>query len=182
MSYTGLQRTLVQEAERYVKLGYKVGFANGKALVTTFDKNANQAFTSWDNISIILDGIVCVDFDTQYFDLGNEYPLPPTMKERSPRGLHLFYRMPTNMGTWEPKIKWKENLDLLVNGPADGDQWGSRKSIGRYGATVSSPVANWGGHVLVSPSRGYSRVYPTATPSREKLSLAPDWLIEELQK
>ncbi len=182
MAYTGMQRSLIQEAERYVKLGYKIGFANGKALVGTFEKNANQTFTSWNAISIILDGIVCVDFDTTLFNLGVEHPLPPTMKEKSPRGMHLFYRMPANMGVWEPKIKWKPDIDLLVNGPANNDVWGSRKQSVRYGATVSAPASNWGGHVLVSPSPGYTRMYPTVTPSRDKLTMAPDWIIDELQR
>lgn len=171
--YTGFQRQLMQEVRQYASLGYTVGLARGKDL-TRYRPAPESIGMDWDGISIIMDGVVCVDFDTPFITLGEEYPLPPTLKEKSNRGLHLFYRVPTGF-VGEAKIHWKENIDLLVAG--------KKKVIYNASGISKSDILVervWGQHVLVSPSKGYTRVYPDVTPAKDKLTLAPTWLMDAI--
>jgi hypothetical protein len=128
-TYTGQQKTLLVWAQRYHDLGYKMGLASGKELIHTYEPTvmatgwmgmqypvAKEQPDDWDNLSIILDGLVCVDLDVPHFDVLPWHPLPPTLKEKSPRGWHLYYRLPDGVVPTDPKISWKPHVDLLVKG------------------------------------------------------------------
>lgn len=169
--YTGFQRQLMQEVAKYKSLGYTVGLSKAKEL-TTYKPEDSSIGKDWDGISIIMDGMVCVDFDTHFIDLDSGYTLPPTWKEKSNRGLHLFYRLPANF-EGESKIHWKENIDLLTKG--------KRKVLyNRRGVSNINEDRVWGEHVLVSPSKGYTRVYPDNVMAKEKLPIAPTWVLDQI--
>lgn len=184
MSYTGLQTSLLVEAGRYSSLGYRVGYALGKSLVGPFEEvqsvptfwgpmqqtQRTKAPDEWDGISLLLDGLVCVDFDTPDFDVGWGRPLPSTLKEKSPRGHHLFYRLPDGVN-YDAKIKWQPHIDLLVRS-ADTK---IKKKYGKSGDT-------WGNHVICHPTPGYKRIWPDVLPNKNQLTMAPDWILEELSK
>ena len=127
----------------------------------------------------VLEGIACVDFDVLDMDLGWHF-LPPTWKERSPRGYHLFYRIPPERGPSKmaPKIKWRPDVDLLIKGQV------SARAPRAYGGGANHKTDTpFFGHVLVSPSDGYKRIWPDAgVPERDKLTTAPEWLCEALLK
>jgi hypothetical protein len=152
-----------QAANLYSNLNYRIGMTKGKELVldhyTRYIDNE-----SWDRISIILDGMVCVDLD-RFVSLGNEFALPETLKERSPRGLHFFYRLPHGF-KGSSKIGWKKNVDLLT--------------LDSVNLIYRNPNKMWQGHVLCSPSKGYSRLYPKAMPEKSQLPVAPDWILDAL--
>lgn len=171
--YTDFQRLLMQEVLNYQRLGYSVGLARGKDL-TRYRPAPESVGSDWDGISIIMDGVMCVDFDTHFINLDSGYTLPPTWKEKSNRGMHLFYRLPNGF-VGESKIHWKENIDLLVAG--------KKKVIYNASGISKSDILVervWGQHVLVSPSKGYTRVYPDVTPAKDKLTLAPTWLMDAI--
>src|SRR5271157_2167785 len=123
-SYTGQQRFLLSTAAGYSNLGYRVGFCKGKAYLGEYQPPSMSMWgpvaveqpTGFDGISIIPDGIVCVDIDINDFGVVYE-GLPPSLKERTPRGWHVFYRLPiaemVHGRTFTPKIKWREHVDLL---------------------------------------------------------------------
>lgn len=182
--YTGLQSTLLVEAARLCSLGYKVGFAHNKKFISEYEREETvQAIfgpyntivrgaptngEEWDGISIIPEGVVCVDFDTPDFDVGWGRPLPPTLKERTPRGYHLYYSLPTGDFIYEPKIKFTKNVDLLVKGRIK-KRYGGRKE------------ETWGNHVVCHPTPGYKRIWPDTVPHVDDLPRAPDWIIELIQ-
>jgi len=153
---------LVQAAENYRRLGYTVGQSKGKELITEyFQARLDPAL--WNSISIILDGLVCVDFDKFVSLDPMKYPLPPTLKERSRRGLHYYYRLPLRFRGL-CNIGWKKHIDLLTKG--------------------NRPVAyhkrdeQWQGHVVCSPSKGYSRLFPITVPAKNELPPAPRWILD----
>jgi hypothetical protein len=157
-------KALAVAAEHYLQLGYQVGTSYGKELVDDHYSPFNNP-KRWDSISIILDGLACVDLD-RFTSLGERFVLPPTWKERSPRGLHYLYRLPARFrGT--TKIGWKTNIDLLMKTASKSTP---------YGATA------WQGHVLCSPSKGYTRLTPKAIPRKNELPLAPGWLLDYLER
>lgn len=191
-SYTGQQRFLLQAAEKYTNLGYKVGFAQGKEFLTVYQqpelvmtifgpvatKSTADAPEDFDGISLIPEGIVCVDIDIPDFGVVYE-ALPPTLKERTPRGWHLWYRLPiaemAHGRTYSPKIKWRPHVDLLTKAtakPAKRAPYGGKKANG-------SP---WGEHVLINPTSGYTRIWPENMPARKDLTEAPQWLVDALEK
>lgn len=159
MSYT-----LIAEAKKFTALGYMVGLSSAKSLVGRY--HSGTVFDgSWDGISLILEGLVCVDFDDKLsFDCGYGNDLPATFKESSPRGYHLFYRIDGNHIKRESKIKWKPHVDLLTHG----------KRV-RYGRAQAEA------HVLVYPSPGYQRIYPDNPPPKDQLTKAPSWLEEAIK-
>jgi len=156
------------EANKLTNLGYEVGLANGKSLVDTFRPGVRPT-VEFDSISIILSELVCVDFDTHlHMDAGWDKELPPTLKEKSPRGYHLFYQLPSHtLSSRETKVKWKKDIDLLTRG---------KTMRSRYGVTETASA-----HVLVSPSPGYKRMYPDVTPHHDDLPMAPAWLVEAIK-
>lgn len=170
-------RRLLSEGLRYKDhLGYTVGLAKDKKLIQHLEgpKHLPDPNT-WNNISLVLEDIVCVDFDDcMSLDVGWDRELPPTLKERSPRGFHLFYRISYSSYIFPvySRIKWKSNIDLLVRN-AD-----NKRSV-KYADDDSQPP--FGGHVIISPSNGYKRVYPDEVPRFEKLTPAPKWLMDELK-
>lgn len=197
-SYTGQQRFLLQAAERYTNLGYQIGFAKGKeflgvyqpAVVTSAGwwgmpiKTEVDAPDDFNAISLIPNGVVCVDIDEPDFGLVWE-PLPPTWKERTPRGWHLFYYLdPEDRDKCNPKINWRPHVDLLtVRGVPSAANEEQRVVYGRKPSsktTTASPI--WGGHVLISRSDGYTLVYPDQVPPLAQLTPAPDWLVYQLSK
>lgn len=169
MVYSGQQQFLISAAKKYTNLGYTIGLSKDKTLIKTF--SGYESDINFDGISIILDGLVCVDIDSSDIDLGWHY-LPPTLKERSPRGWHLFYRLDLiNYSDYEfhSKIKWDRcshsSVDLLV-----------KESIQRK--TKDGKL--WSAHALVSPSVGYRRVYHDEMPYKNDVAIAPDWLMEAI--
>jgi hypothetical protein len=103
--------------------------------------------------------------------------LPPTWKERSPRGWHLFYRIHDDMRhSASPKIGWREHVDLLVK-----DRRKKKTRPSRYEVEGDSEAV-WGEHVLTSPTQGYSRIYPDHIPAIMNLPEAPIWLLDALEK
>lgn len=154
---------LLIEANRLSNLGYDIGLTKSKDLVGKYHEGTKPD-SSWDGISLILTEIVCVDFDTHLtMDAGWGNDLPPSWKEKTPRGYHLFYFLPTSSFQRISKIKWKPHIDLLTQG----------KKI-KYGSK------QFESHALLYPSNGYSRVYPDIPPSKHLLTLAPKWLQKEL--
>jgi len=199
MAYTGQQRFLLRDAQKYADLGYRVGLCKGKAFVQEFKpeavtmtfwgpiKTAVDVSVDFDGISIIPHEIVCVDIDIPDFGVVWE-ELPPTWKERSPRGWHLWYRLPQVIGEpWLPQIKWRPHVDLLVKA---GRKATEVKFRSVYGKRVQEeddgedePLGTqWGEHVLCSGTSGYTRVWPEETPHRDQLPLAPQWLQDALLK
>jgi hypothetical protein len=186
MPYYGKQVSLLLQASKLHDLGYNVGLAKKKALVRLYQTDLNHHAASnegdWDGISIILDGVACVDFDMLDMDLGWHF-LPPTWKERSPRGWHLFYRIPHGCGAslMTPKIRWRPDVDLLIKGTLE-----ARKSTSAYGSSHPKHKTDtpFFGHVIVAPSEGYRRIWPDkSVPERDaELTEAPDWLCEALLK
>jgi hypothetical protein len=128
----------------------------------------------WDGISLIMDEIVCLDFDQGFVDLGWGRPLPPTLKEKSPRGYHLFYRLQSVIAPMHPKIKFQPGVDLLCKDA------GEPQKKAKYGKKPDGGL--WGGHVLCSPTPGYKRIYPDELPPANQIAIAPDWLVRELEK
>lgn len=211
MAYTGQQRFLIRDAQKYLDLGYRVGLCKGKSFLQEYKLEVTMTFRGpistssevnidFDGISIIPHEIVCVDIDITDFGVVYE-DLPITWKERSPRGWHLWYRLPLVLGTpWSPKIKWREHVDLLVKqSPTStfitsaGNMFTSfplkgftRKTV--YGSKQEDddeedePLPNWGEHVLCSGTTGYTRVWPDEVPTRDNLTLAPQWLQDALLK
>jgi hypothetical protein len=192
-AYTGQQRFLLQAAQKYSELGYKVGLAKGKTFLQDYEpdtvvmswwgpvRTQSQNPDSFDGISLIPLGIVCVDIDIPDFGVVYE-ALPPTLKERTPRGWHLWYSLPdfpeeSPFGkSYYPKIKWRAHVDLLTKGkPAPLP----KKS--RYKNTTGGPD-HWGEHILVSPTAGYSRIWPDEMPNVKDLTEAPQWLLDALEK
>ena len=95
-------------AAQYIRLGYRIGVSKKKELI-------NEYYTQdgdWDSITFMLEGMVCVDLDC-FTDLGKKYPLPETLKERSPRGLHFFYKLPRYF-RGSTKVGWRKKVDLLT--------------------------------------------------------------------
>lgn len=161
---------LMIEANKLTNLGYEVGLASGKSLVDTFHAGMQAQFLgNIDAISVILNDLVCVDFDTHmHMDVGWGNDLPYTWKEKSPRGCHLFYRLPyDSLSRRETKVKWKPDVDLLTRG---------KTMRSRYGVSQTASA-----HVLVAPSPGYRKIYPDATPHHDELPMAPDWLVEAIK-
>jgi hypothetical protein len=166
--YSGQQVSLRAQASRYVDLGYSVGMAKGKEFLGALDPWDNSLPAECDGISIIPDGLVCIDYDCEFKDLGWRRDVPPTLKEKTPRGWHLFYLLPVGYSKehWEPHIEWQPDVDLLVN---DGRS-----------RPYKSTTLNWARHILMSPTPGYRRIYPDQIPERNKLTIAPDWLVQEV--
>lgn len=69
---------------------------------------------------------------------------------------------------WDPKIKWKPHVDLLVMGT------GTKAS--KYGKKQKP----FGGHALCAPTTGYTRVWPDEQPRKDSLPLAPQWILDVL--
>lgn len=189
-TYTGQQRFLLQAATIYSNLGYRVGFARGKEYLGEYQA---PSMTMWgpvqtehpegfDGISLIPDGIVCVDIDINDFGMIYE-GLPPSVKERTPRGWHVYYRLPiaemVHGRTFTPKIKWREHVDLLCKPMGIVTKKSSRAS--RYGG-MKEDGSPWGEHVLCSPTTGYQRLWPDEMPPKDKLVEAPVWLQDALEK
>jgi hypothetical protein len=195
MAYTGQQRYLLQAAEKYTRLGYKIGFAKAKEFLGGYQETTSTVMTffgptvvtgqeppdGFDGVSIIPEGIVCVDFDINDFGVIWE-PCPPTWKERTPRGWHLWYRLPiaemVHGRTYRPKIKWRPHVDLLTKTTANNVIQTRRAPYG--GKKANGSV--WGEHVLVSPTSGYTRIWPADVPALKDLTEAPQWLVDELSK
>jgi hypothetical protein len=190
-SYTGQQRFLVRDAEKYVSLGYKVGFAKGKELLSQYVpgpvaigwwgmpiQQPIETPEGFDGISIIPDGLVCVDIDINDFGVIWD-PLPITLKERTPRGWHLFYKLPVP-NKCLAKIKWKEHVDLLCK-PGAGVVPSLKKKSSRYGG-MKEDGSPWGEHVLISGTTGYQRIWPDDVPHFDKLTEAPLWLVDALER
>lgn len=200
-NYTGQQRFLLRDAQKYSELGYKIGLALGKVLLREYIPDsvgwfgnkleADNGDPDFDGISIIPDGIVCVDIDVPDFGVVYE-ALPVTFKERTPRGWHLWYNLPNTVIVgqdddetaiafqsnlpWKSKIAWRTHVDLLTKA-APNVQVKSR-----YRNTMGNGPDVWGGHVLCSKTTGYSLVWPDEIPARDKLPLAPQWLQDALLK
>lgn len=159
-----LQRLLLQQKITYEQLGYQIGFCYGKEVANV---DGSPLGKYWNGISIIPDGIVCVDFDDSSIKI--EQDLPATFHEKSPRGYHFFYRLPNNCV--EPIIGWRSKIDLLTKGKKiqydyDGDSFGP----------------TWARHVLVSPTPGYTRISSPVVPDINNLTMAPQWLLDILYK
>ena len=169
-AYRGQQVSLHASALRYADLGYDVGLAKGKEYLDRFHTSDRTLPPECDGISIIPNGIVCIDYDCDFKDLGWRKDVPPTLKEKTPRGWHLFYKLPIRpyKEQWKAIVSWQHQVDLLVN---DG-----RK---RKYKDDEEPV-NWARHILMSPTPGYRRIYPDEIPLKDKLTMAPDWLIQEI--
>ena len=186
-TYTGHQRFLLRDAEKYSDLGYKVAFCKGKEYLGPYEPNvmvptifgpvatkSSEFPEGFDGISLIPDGMVCVDIDINDFSMIHE-GLPPTLKEKTPRGWHLFYRIHDDTKA-SAKIKWREHVDLLVKdnrpSPKKKTPYGGKKDNG-------SP---WGEHVIISPTVGYKRIWPDEVPNFNDLVDAPRWLLDVLSR
>lgn len=191
MAYTGQQRFLLRDALKYHNLGYKVAYAKGKEFLADYEP-PKQVMGWWgivqsqdvespddfNAISIVPNGLVCVDIDINDLGVIWQGPLPPTWKERSPRGWHLFYRLSDEVrDNATPKVKWEPNVDLLVI-PGKSTAPPTKRSA--YGGKRDPKP--WAGHILVSPSDGYKLVWPDAVPAFDKLPEAPIWLQDALVK
>jgi hypothetical protein len=200
MAYTGLQRTLISKAGEYTRLGYRIGFARGKEFLGEY-KPAQMTMTmfgpvqtgepdapeDFNGISVIPEGFVCVDLDVNDFGVIWMGALPPTWKERTPRGWHLFYNLPApvyamgHRGTppRTTKIKWQPHVDLLIK---DEPTPSKAKRRSPYGG-MKEDGSPWGEHVLISPTPGYTLRYPEGEyVPKDKLTIAPQWLVDALER
>lgn len=168
-----MEARLLLEAARYASLGYKVGLAGGKAFLAPYRPGTKTLGANVDGISVIMDRIVCVDFDCDFKDLGWRRDLPYTWKEKTRRGWHLFYRLPA-VGKFTSRVHWQEDVDLLTC-----DHPTSKRRT-RY-QSDDGDEQPWGQHVIVSPTPGYRRVWPDSVPAKHELTEAPSWLLEQLQ-
>lgn len=173
------RRFLLYCAEGYAKLGYSVGLSKDKVLLDAFEvENGTRELRSqslhsskrdWNGISIILDDIVCVDFDRH--DMVSPGDLPITWTEKTARGVHYFYRLPKDGRSFRCRTAFREHLDLLVK-----ERGRSRRTL--YGGDEST---TWFGHVLVSPTTNYQRTYPEdKIIPKDQLPLAPRWVLDAL--
>lgn len=188
--YTGQQQFLLRAANQYHSLGYKVGFCKGKAYLGQYEPPDMSWFGAYqketpegfDGISLIPEGMVCVDIDINDFSVIWE-PLPPTLKERTPRGWHLFYRIHDDMRfSAQPKIKWRPHVDLLVKPGVNPQVIKKRSRYHDPDNDDDSKDSPWGEHVLISPTTGYSRIWPDQIPTYDSLPVAPRWLLDVLEK
>lgn len=185
-TYTGHQRFLLRDAQKYTDLGYTVGFCKGKEFLGPYQQDevvqtifgpvatkSQQLPEDFDGISLIPQGMVCVDIDINDFSMIHE-GLPPTLKEKTPRGWHLFYAIHDDRKA-SAKLKWREHVDLLVK-----DNRPVKKKPSRYG--IKDDGSPWGEHVLISPTVGYKRIWPDEVPHFNKLPDAPLWLLDVLER
>lgn len=172
--YNGHRLELISQAGKYIRAGWKVGLARGKKLARRVERagfEPGDLFGDWDGISILMDKrLVVVDIDSIRWTIPNWNYLPSTFKERSRRGFHLFYDLPKDVGHVIPHVKWRPNIDLLVRASEASYTYGDE----------NDEESTWDSHVLVSPSAGYSRVWPDHVPTRKSITCAPDWLIQEV--
>ena len=165
VGYNGERRNLLQVARQMVNKGWQIGLADGKSFVEEPNwKESDNDILKWDfdGISVIIDKeLIVVDIDAPHWSLPGYRVLPPTFKEKSPRGVHLFYHAPSSSIGYT-RVKWVPNVDLLTQD--QGDDWYD----GHY----------FEGHVLLAPTQGYTRIWPDHPPDRMSLTVAPDWLIE----
>lgn len=187
------QQMLLSRAEQYCQLGYKVGLALGKKFLVEYSKPPSSIWNlpdsiktpdHFDGISLMLSNLICVDFDTPDLNVGYHY-LPPTLKERTPHGYHLFYLIAgfARFNKMSPKIKWQPNVDLLVNESAEAEGLFDDKVKTVYeGRKDEKQDHPFGSHALISPTNGYTRIYPDDLPVVNSLTVAPDWLIEAVSK
>lgn len=168
------QNILSQAADEYIQKGYRVALCRKKTLLIQISSGCEASgFNNWDGISIVLErDMVCVDFDTPEFGFETitgdvwEYPMPPSLKEETNRGWHVFYRLPYAY-KYRPRIHWKPSVDLLVFDDEQNVLYGKEKFFG---------------HVLCSPTKYYIREYPKNLPAKSELAMAPDWLIQAVSK
>ena len=168
---TGYQDTLLQAADLYLSLGYQVGLSKGKVFIEKYRNNSFSIPSDFDGLSLIPIDFVVVDIDNNNLDIG-EF-LPATLKDKTPRGYHLFYNLPTNF-KGSCKIKWKPHVDLLLQTIV------SPKKVKYRNEDDTQSV--WSDHVLITPTKGYQRIYPDDMPAKNKLTMAPDWLLDELRQ
>lgn len=109
--------------------------------------------------------LLVVDIDTR--ECVSAELLPPTWKHRTPRGWHLFYRLPVSAKDGVTTIKALPYIDLFC---AKGHAYASHQSP----------------HILIPPSEGYREVYhpgPGKGPiPANALPYAPQWLVEQMDK
>lgn len=177
----------LQYAEHYYQLGYTVGLSIGKRLITTFEyqralasrgidrwyQNYVSLFgQEWDSISIILNDLVCVDLDTQDIKIYDE--MPPTWTEKTPRGLHYFYRLPRDGRPYTCQISYRPHMDLLVKRKQPNTPYGN----------LNGDTTTWYGHALIAPSKSYLRLKPSGKDiiKKNELPLAPSWITDALIK
>jgi hypothetical protein len=172
--YFGYQKHLMDTVLQYQALGYSMALSKGKNITTHMPMPVSLGL-DWDGVSIIMDKLVCVDFDTIDLDIGEI--LPPTWKEKTRRGYHLFYRVPTGF-VGQPKIGWKPNVDLLFYGTTS--KFANCSLALGYGGTRDTPQRPWGKHVLVAPTNGYSMLYPEKPFALAELPMAPSWLLKTI--
>ncbi len=195
-TYTGLQRTLLVKAKEYHNLGYKVGYSREKEFLGVYAPKQVQSWygamitqdpddvpEDFNGISVIPEGIACVDLDINDFGVIWMGALPPTWKERTPRGWHLFYKLPpaemVHGRAWTTKIKWQPHVDLLTK---DTPNPSKVKRRSPYGG-MKEDGSPWGEHVLISPTPGYECRWPEGgVPHKDKLTEAPIWLLDALEK
>ena len=177
--YTGKQQFLLNHGVQMRKLGWRVGLARSNKTLLCELIGARNLYIGkdWDSLSIIMDEqLVVVDIDALTYEIPYGYDLPPTLKERSRRGTHLFYQLPK--GDYACRIKRWTNVDLLVREEKDEASEYivyNEKEDGEK--TIRHP---WVSHVLCSPSTNYSLVWPDALPHRNEITQAPEWLIKEV--
>jgi hypothetical protein len=171
------QRTLLlSHANRYIDKNYRVGLCDGKAFLKEYSPQGPE--TEFDGISIIPEQIACVDFDCDFKDLGWGRDLPVTWKEKTPRGWHLFYKLPE--GKFEPRIHFKPDVDLLTKPKGVAWQQKLTQYLNKSSKTTRGPD-HWGEHILCSPTPGYRCVWPNeALDFDTQLTPAPTWLIDTL--
>jgi hypothetical protein len=194
MAYTSQQKYLIRDADTYHRLGYKVGLTKGKEFLEEYEPESpfgslgGEYNSNFDGISIIPEDLACVDIDIPDFSVVYEH-LPPTWKEKTPRGYHLWYSVPrgASANTMTPKIKWRPHVDLLIKGRHSPAASSSQKKKSRYDDEDEDGVPNpnpkvWGEHVLCSGTPGYKRIWPDEMPAKSKLTIAPLWLQDALLK
>ena len=163
--HKGPLTNLTEEAHKLNCLGWSTNFTKEKGIV--FDTAEATG------ISITVDpNLVVVDIDSTRWELPWGCILPPTMKERSPRGWHLFYNTEIPLGT---QIKKWPNIDLL----GGLENYSSPQFYAQdKGKKDNRDFPPWERHVLCSPTPGYSLVCPDKFPNRKEITQAPSWLVE----
>lgn len=177
------QKFLLYCADTYYKLGYKIGLTKEKALVAEYEPCegvllqralSSHQVQEWDGISIILRDLMCVDIDSNEVKI--EEALPPlsiTWTEKTKRGWHYIYRLPKDNHSRSCKVSWRPNVDLLVYNPS--------RTPPAYRNERGISQSTWFGHILVSPTNGYTRTAPQGMIAYGQLPSAPSWILEALQ-
>jgi hypothetical protein len=182
IGYTGKQRALLKYALQLREMGWNIGLARkdktlcmelqGLPWRTVLQQTGND----WEAISIMMDDtLLVVDIDARTWP--QSLVFPPTLKERTRKGWHLYYDLPEG-GNYKCRIKHWENVDLLIREDTTSPETATQYPTFYEDGEEWNP---WVSHVLCHPSDNYTLVYPDQWLPRKEITAAPEWLVKEVR-